>query len=162
MEIFKFLSSLFSAEPTLHEPDASINDIQAWYEALSENLENGSFVVFIPHSSHANETEVLNIQFSVESNQVGLDWVLASPVNIKERTYFERLCHQLGYKYELKSSPNCEYLRVIEGDLVTLCVKAIEGLYPTLEGKCLDLVVEGFELDSSRNGMNSTPYIPPE
>lgn len=159
MNIFNFLKEIFIGEsvnvnpvgsaPTGSEPDAGINDIESIFNAISKSNKNGVFVVFMPCQHRSGETSVLNIQFSIENNIIGLDWVLISPINILEKHRFIQICERHSVEVKECLENGCSYLRVEEGDLVELCKESILDLYPTLHGKSLDLVIEGFEWSGS-------------
>jgi hypothetical protein len=145
MGLLNLLKSIFSPEVALSEPDATLDDIDALHKALEETNRDGAFVVFMPGPPRAGESDVLNIQFSQENGNIGLDWVLISSVNIDEKDKFLEICRSHNVQVKERNENGCEYLRVEEGDMVSLCKNAITSLYPGLQGKCLDLVVEGFD-----------------
>jgi hypothetical protein len=145
MGILSFLKSIFSHEAVPSIPDATLDDIDLFYEALNKIKNDGAFVVFIPGPPRVGESDVLNIQFSRENGTIGLDWVLLSPVNLKEKETFLEICKRHNVAVKELGENDCKYLRIEDGDIVVLCKEAITSLYPDLQGKCLDLVVEGLE-----------------
>ncbi len=140
-----FLSNIFGDESVASEPDATLDDIDSIYNVISEIDQDGAFVVFMPNEPRDGEKDVLNIQFSIENGKVGLDWVLISPINVLEKNRFIQVCQSRSTQVQEREENGCGFLRVEGGDLVALCKEAITALYPGLQGKSLDLVVEGFE-----------------
>ena len=73
----------------LYGPDHRIrlDQIPAVYESLRKSGTEGSFAQFSPLP--APDTEELCIQFSIENGRPGLDWVLLSDENLRDRGAFE-------------------------------------------------------------------------
>jgi hypothetical protein len=89
--------------------------------------------------------DTLNIQFSIEDGEIGLDWCLLAQTNIRDREKFDRFAASLGYSSRFKVMNDVEYLRIEEGDLPSLCTKVIREMYGQAPDATLDMVVEGFK-----------------
>lgn len=96
------------------------------YKAISEQAVETSFSVFVMPRLNQDPVEV---QFSIENGQAGLDWILESEPNKEQRPQIERYLSAKGFDYEEKEMNNWHYLRVENGDLVQLCVGIIRDVY---------------------------------
>lgn len=146
MGLVDFFNSLFGSKPKVSEPDATTDDINGIYEAISQVGDDGAFVVFMPLQPRDGEQDVLKLQFSIVSGKVGLDWLLLSPVNISERRSFLDLCEAHDVPVTEQEANGCRFLRVERGDLTAICKDVFFTLYPESFGTALDLhlIVEGF------------------
>lgn len=96
------------------------------YNAISKQAVETSFSVFVIPRLNQDPVEV---QFSIENGQAGLDWILESEPNEEQRPQIERYLSAKGFDYEEKEMNNWHYLRVENGDLVQLCVGIIRDVY---------------------------------
>jgi len=127
------------------EAKVTIADIAAIFEKLRTVGKDGSFAVFAFNSpGTSSPREAINLQFSVEHGQIGFDWVLLGPPNIRDKEKFVRLAEKLGYKPVACEMNKVKYLRV-EGDgLPRLCEASIRDLYSMPPDTDLNLIPEGF------------------
>jgi hypothetical protein len=119
-----------------------VQDIPAVFARAKAQAKDESFAVFVfapPGGSLSKDA--INIQFSFENGRIGLDWVLLSPPNIKDREQYERLATSLGYKINAKEKDGVKYLRIEDGDLPRLCEKAICDLYSLRKESKVGLLV---------------------
>lgn len=71
----------------------------------------------------------LNLQFSFEDDQVGLDWVVLGPINKMDRQKIEKYFYDKGFDYQIRFTNDVKYLRVTSGDLILLCEGVLRDLY---------------------------------
>ena len=110
------------------------------YNEISEQAVETSFSVFvIPRLNQ----EPVEVQFSIENGEAGLDWILESEPNKEQRPKIERYISEKGFDYQEKEMNNWHYLRVENGDLVQLCVGIVKDVYHADE---IILKYGGFEL----------------
>jgi hypothetical protein len=131
-----------AADAGLDEFEIRVQDIPAVFARAKAQAKDESFAVFVfepPGGSLSKDA--INIQFSFENGRIGLDWVLLSPPNIKDREQYERLATSLGYKIIAKEKDGVKYLRIEEGDLPHLCEKAICDLYSLRKESKVGLLV---------------------
>ena len=99
----------------------------------------------MPQNAKEGESDVLNIQFSIESDKIGLDWVLLSSINISKKAVFLAAAKSMNYDVQTQKMNDVEYLRV-EGDRSPdICKQLLANLYDFKADQSLDLIVEGFE-----------------
>jgi hypothetical protein len=75
------------------------------------------------------EDDGYNVQFSIEKNRIGFDWVLIAPANVRDKEKFSQFAGGQGYKIVECEMNDVKYLRVENGDLPKLCVTVIRDLY---------------------------------
>lgn len=109
----------------------------------SEKIEN-SWGAFVPVKPAPDSKDHLNIQFSYENGSIGLDWVLLSPVNIRDREKFELFAKENGFNFELIEAENgTKYLRSEEEGIRDFCVKILTKLYDLSENEELEFYSGG-------------------
>ena len=109
--------------PTVDESELRVADIQSVFEKLSSDGSYGSYAVFIPKKPDADLGEHLNLQFSYENGSAGFDWVLLSPVNIRDQQRLIDLATTLGITMEAHEMNNVG-IYVLKVLLRRNCVKA--------------------------------------
>ena len=144
--IFVFLF-LRSAE----EVKVRISQIPDVVAQLKATGKESSFAVFLfmPEGKYAHDDEEkVNLQYSIESGRVGLDWVLLGPQNLTDQEEIANYIRDRGFAANMREENNVRYLRVEDGDIATLGVKIATDFYhldPTSE---VDLIVESFDWKS--------------
>ena len=95
----------------------------------------------------ANDDETLpNLQYSIEDSQVGLDWVLIAPPNIKDESRLTEFIKRNGYTVSKKDVNEVSYLRVEGSGIEELGIKILRDFHKLPADTRLGLVVEGFEI----------------
>ncbi|MDJ0758423.1 MAG: hypothetical protein QNJ19_03450 [Woeseiaceae bacterium] len=122
----------------------SLDDIPRVYEALKTTGQDGSFAVFMPPKLEPDE-DALNIQFSIENGSIGLDWVLISPVNIRDKGKFVELLNTKRIPYRELEMNNVSYLRIEDGRSAKMCQSMLEEMYGVSGRIGIELIVEGFD-----------------
>src|SRR5687767_9391491 len=107
-----------------------IADVPKVFQQLREQGSDGSFAVFM-FTDHGKlgEENGINLQFSIESGTVGLDWVLLAPVNVRDEQRVFNFLKMRHAKPRRLTENGVTYLRAEEGDLVQLCQHIMSGLY---------------------------------
>lgn len=126
-----------------------LSDIPQVYEKLRAEGSDGSFAVFM-FSDHGKlgEQGQVNLQLSIESGTVGLDWVLIGTANIRDEKRIADFLTARGSMPIRLEMNGVSYLRTEKGDLVQLCQHIIKGLYGVKVTDEIDLVPEGFSWKS--------------
>ena len=114
---------------------------------------NGSFAVLMfrpPEAMHLDNSENdANIQYSMNNNVVGLDWVLMAPINIKDRERITEFFISHGHTVATESMNAATYLRVEDGDLTNLGIQVLTEFYKINSDTNVGLLVNNVELDLS-------------
>ena len=129
-------------------PDTTItlDQISEVYESLKNTGKDGSFAVLIPPS---DSNDSLNIQFSIEHGEIGLDWVLMSPVNIRDKGKFVALLDRERVRYSDRSMNGVDFLRTTDSRAPKVCRQVLEELYSVPSNTGVTLIVEGFKWGAS-------------
>ena len=126
-------------------PPVSLPDVPRVVRMLREAGREGAFVVLLFGKDGAPPaaSEALNVQFSVEKGRVGLDWILASPLNVAEETRVLEFFGREGRPVETRSKNGISYLRIEDGDLAALCEVLLARLFGVSAEQKLTLIAEG-------------------
>jgi hypothetical protein len=97
----------------------TIRDVPSILTALSFKKRDGNFAVFLFGANGAPPAaaDALNIQFSVEGGEIGIDWVLLSPLNIDAQQRFRSFFEESGRTVVEREMNGVRYLRVQAGHL---------------------------------------------
>lgn len=147
----KLLSALWTALTTspFGGATAPVYTIEAGaipdvFHALKEQGDDGSFaVIMVPSSGQHSDSDALNIQFSIEAESLGLDWVLLSPINIEDQGRFIAYIEGEGLPVLECEMNDVSYLRVEEGDLPRLCQGLLAELYGIAASDQIEFFFEG-------------------
>lgn len=110
----------------IRRTEITLDRVGEIYSDISEQALETSFAVFIVPRPNQDSVEV---QFSIEDGAAGLDWILESEANQAERRKVEQYILSTGFHFQEKEMNNWHYLRVEQGDIVTLCVGIIRDIY---------------------------------
>ena len=125
------------------QDQVTIDQIPDIYQALKSTGSDGSFAVLIPSPLPGDE-EAVNIQFSIENGSIGLDWVLLSPVNIRDKEQFVALLKSHRASHREIESNGCVYIRTEDRQAPLICQKVLEEMYGVTGKIGVDLIVESF------------------
>jgi hypothetical protein len=126
------------------QPSATLDDVAELHRLLAMSGRNGGFVVFLVEDPKSKSFDGWNIQLSAENGTVGLDWVLLTETNIRERERFVQLAQAAGHHVRALSMNGVSYLRVDDGDIVALSTRILTELCNVQREQRLNIVVEGF------------------
>lgn len=127
-----------------NQPNATLDDVAELHRLLAMSGKNGSFVVFLVEDPKSKSFDGWNIQLSAENGTIGLDWVLLTETNIRERERFVQLVQAAGHHVRALSMNDVNYLRVDDGNVVALCTRILAELCNVQREQRLNIVVEGF------------------
>jgi hypothetical protein len=128
-------------------PTVTTEDIPAVLAALSSDGEDGDFAVFLFGESGQPPATMdeLNVQFSIESERMGIDWVLLAPLNLENQARFVAFLERNGRSVQKRQLNDVRSLRV-EGDgLAELLQQLLLTEFGVRADQVLQLVASGFE-----------------
>ena len=128
-----------------NESTIRVSDIPAVFAQLKATGSEGSFAVFIPTPEQSGADESVNIQFSIENGSIGLDWVLISPVNIRDQEKFKDITRRFRFQYRETEGNGVRYLRTEDRKSEDLCIKLLSEIYGLTDQDTVGLIVESFE-----------------
>ena len=125
------------------------DQIPSIVSSLERKGRDGSFVVFM-FSVPGNHDELSpNLQYSIENGQLGFDWVLMAPQNIKDETQITEFIKGAGYTVSKHEVNEVSYLRVEGKDLQNLGIKILSDFYHLAPEAKLEVISEGFDMNDS-------------
>ena len=107
----------------------AVADVGEVFRQISAQRVETSFAVFAIQTGEEDKDDAVEIQFSVEDGETGLDWILMSPANIGEKPKVIQYAASKGIEWQEKEMNDWLYLRIEQGDVVGLCTSLIEDLY---------------------------------
>jgi len=120
---------LRSRDNGIHATTISVSDIGEVYRQISTQGVETSFAVFVFAPSQWSTEDTLEVQFSVEEGVTGLDWILMSEPNQREKPRVIQYALCKGAEWQECEMNKWVYLRIEKGDLVELCTSLIRDLY---------------------------------
>lgn len=132
-------------------PRALVEDIPDGVWHLRQRGRDRSFLVFMFVPRDRRDRAPVNLQYSVERGQLGLDWVLLSPANIEDRAKLEAFARARGHAPAEQTVEGVRFLRIEDGDVTKLGVEIVRELYGLAPGAELETVVDGFEWVPARS-----------
>jgi len=135
-----------SAGPPPSGPQAiRVGSIPAVLRQLAAAGVEGSFVVVIFRSPDADPAaDRVNLQLSIEDGRPGLDWILLTSANVRDRERFTRFAAERGHAVGTREMDEVPYLRVEDGDPAELAMRVMLDRYRLAPEDEVELLVEGF------------------
>ena len=120
-------------------------DIPEVISQLERSGKDGHFAVlmFVPPGS--TDGEAVNLQYSIDSRVVGLDWFLLGPRNIADQKKVSEFALKLGYRLDAHEMNGVRYLRVTGSGISELGAKIIQDFYQIGPDRELGMITEGFK-----------------
>ena len=134
---------LSSRDKGVQTKSISVDDIGEVYRQISTQGIETSFAVFIIATSRWNTADTVEVQFSVEKGVTGLDWILMSEPNKREKSRVIQFALSKGAEWQECELNNWIYLRIEQDDLAEICTCLIRDLY---EAEDVLLKYGGFKL----------------
>ncbi len=126
--------------------------IPAVLNSLNSTGTNGSFVVFLVPGTAILDGYDANIQFSIEDDILGFDWVLLSQRNKTDKEKVSGVAKKFGLTCNEKSVNNVSYLRCIgKGDYSTLAKELLLKVYKISAGQQFPVIYESFSWPKPNN-----------
>ena len=127
-------------------PTITLRDLPRAVAALTREGRDGDFLVVL-FGPTGEDGGRLNLQFSIEDDRLGIDWVLLSGANVADRARIVGFVQARGHVARELEMNGVRYLRVEDGDLAGLAHAILSELYRVGPGAPLDLIVEGFTFE---------------
>ena len=125
----------------------SRKDIRTIYNQLETSGTNQSFAIFAFFPNNEEKNNHVEIQFGIENNIIGLDWVLLGENKEKDKNKFIDLARTNGYEVENLEMNDVKYLRVENGDLAGLMEQVMIQLYDVSPSKKMELIASKFKVE---------------
>ena len=89
----------------------TISELPELIKALNASKTNGSFFVLLIPNTAESDGYNANLQYSIEDNEIGIDWVLIAKSNINNKDKFEEIIKNKGLNCKHLSGNNVDYIR---------------------------------------------------
>jgi hypothetical protein len=125
-----------------------VSQIPAVVAQLKATGHDASFVVFLfsaPGSPSQDDGQRVNLQFSIEKNRLGLDWVLLSDRNKADEARIAQFMTEQGFAVNKLRENGVSFLRVEDGDIADLGMKIATQFYRLNQSDQIDMIVESFD-----------------
>ena len=119
--------------------------------ALSSEGHDGDFAVFLfgENGQPPQRMDALNVQFSIEDERMGIDWVLLAPLNIENQTRFVAFLEGNARSVQQRQVNGVGSLRVEGEGLAGLLRELLQTEFGVGPDQTLELVASGFEWDAT-------------
>lgn len=137
---------LFVATRAASEVQIPVNRIPSAVAQLKATGKDKAFAVFLfraPDSSPENDD--VNLQFSMDHDRLGLDWVLLSKQNVADEEKIRSFMISRGFAANKLTENEVTYLRADDGDIVGLGMQIATELYRLKPDDTITMIVDGFE-----------------
>ena len=124
-------------------PSVSPSMIPALIKGLEEGTAYPRFAVLMFLPSDSEDGEFVNLQYSWEGGQVGLDWVLLGGRNTADRGLVEGLALHMGFMVQRLELNDVKYLRVEGPGLADLGRAILQEIYQISPPQEILLLTEG-------------------
>jgi hypothetical protein len=131
-------------------PAVTWHDIPSVLAALAARPAHGNFAVFLFSADGlpAPPADGLNVQVSIDTGVMGIDWVLISKLNMDAQSRFREFFERKGLRVLSREGNGVQYLRV-EGDgLADLVQELLQQEFGVQPDQRMELIAEGFTWSS--------------
>ena len=129
----------------------SVNSIPDVVAQLRAKGVNGSFAILMFRSPEPfripDPNDVVNLQFSMENDIVGLDWVLLGPKNIVDKVLIAEFITRHGHAVMNKGLNTVDYLRVEDSEISKLGAQIVADFYKVDSDYKIGLMVDNVDID---------------
>jgi hypothetical protein len=141
------LSQLRRGSGPVELPSVTIRDVPSILTSLSFKRRDGNFAVFLFGADGAPPAaaEALNIQFSVEDGEIGIDWVLLSSLNMGTQQRFRSFFGENGRRVVERKMNQVKYLRIQAGHLGQLLQDFLQREFGVTLDQRMSLITSGFK-----------------
>ncbi|MDC0886826.1 hypothetical protein OAS19_03440 [Altererythrobacter sp.] len=138
--------TVFSDPRIVSEADVRIVDLPDIVEALSRSAEYGNYAAIVFNTTdQPDDYDAIDLNMTIEDHQVGFDWVLLRPENIRDQKRFIAFANNKGFEPVRRTTNGVNYLRVEGVDVAEFAASVITDMYERPEDQPLGLYREGFE-----------------
>jgi hypothetical protein len=124
----------------------STTDFPALINALQETGTDGSFWVVLVPGTHGADGYAANLQFSIEANELGMDWVLLAESNRHLKYEFLAFCANEGLSVRELQSNGVKYVRATGAKAWPgIGEKLLLRMFGSDRTASMQLIVTGFE-----------------
>jgi hypothetical protein len=134
---------------TAFERTVRVSDIWQVVDQLDRKGCHASWVMFMFNTSvpsAATDDQCINLQYSIEDGQLGLDWILLGERNIVDQKSMSRFSKRRGHTLIDRETNDVSYIRIEDGDIRALGLQIVERCYGVSRDTNIGVLHEGFAL----------------
>jgi hypothetical protein len=106
-----------------------------------------AILMFDPPATLPGPSEAINLQYSIDKDTIGLDWVLLGPRNIADEKPLTEFIRHRGHAVEERVMNGVLFLRVEDGDIEDLGVRIATEFYQLQPQTKVGLLTAGFDFE---------------
>jgi hypothetical protein len=127
-------------------PAVRLREIPGVFAALASTRKNGNFAVFLfgVAGQPPAPMDALNLQFSIEDDHIGIDWVLLARPNVESQSRFVEFFERKGRSVLRREGNQVSYLRVEGERLPELVHEFLTAEFKVVADQKMSLIAEGF------------------
>jgi hypothetical protein len=134
-----FLRKLFSSNKV------TLDEIPLLVDALKQTGADNSFALFLfPEKGSSNDL-CPGLQFSIEKGKLGIDYLLNSKFNVREKDKFIKFLSELNCSYAIYNVNDCEYIRTEDGFLTKNFQEMLKLMYNVKDDQKMEVELSGFK-----------------
>ena len=125
------------------------SQISVVIEYLRRKGKDTAWVVFMfnrPNISTKTDDQGLNLQYSIQNNTVGLDWLMLGTRNVTDKVRIAKFITSRSHTVVEMELNDVYYLRVQDGGISGLGLNIIEEFYRMPRDADIGVLVSGFSL----------------
>ena len=124
---------------------ATLQDLQRLVERIATTGKNGAFWVLLIPDTARSDGFAANLQVSMESGALGLDWVLLAERNVEDRAKFVSVVAAQGLEPKQLVGNGVHYLRFEGSDhIADLCATVLQSMYGVTDSTQMQLITTDF------------------
>ena len=109
-------------------PASQIPDVVKQWDAKAGEADFAVLMFKSPYAL-AGEDPWVNLQYSVQDGDLGIDWVLLGSRNIEDRRRISEFMSKAGYLVMIRETNDVLFLRVEDGDVAALGLSIVTDCY---------------------------------
>lgn len=134
---------------TAFERTVRISNMRQVVDQLDRKGLHASWVMFMFYTrvpSLATDDQCINLQYSIEGRQLGLDWILLGERNLVDQKSMSRFAKRRGHTLIHRETNDVSYIRIEDGDIRALGLQIVERCYGVSRDTNIGVLHEGFAL----------------
>jgi len=135
-----------SGDASRAEHDLTVQEVPGLVHMLAATKANGNYVVVMFVPAESTDGVAVNMQWSIEKDQLGLDWVLLSPRNIADQDKLKQFIEAKGFHVANESVNDVQYLRVEGFNTTNLGMSIMKDFYGLKSDSNVGVIIQGFDL----------------
>ena len=133
-----------------------LTDIEGGVKQMRKNAQDDTWMVFLAETfkiSPKTKDRSLALQYSVNNEILGLDWVLLGERNAADAEEITTLAQTKGHCVKHLTENDVNFLRIEDGDIASLGLEILSDFYGVSRKAQLGLIINGIWLSAGKRGV---------